>query len=174
VDYSVASILRALLEVYRSWKFILLNIVVGIAYYYLFQYLILLSSRGLVIQTAPPILVYSLDLSASVVLTLSVYSVHQRLSKKRIEAGASSSVVGTGSILAAGITAGCACQAPILYSVLYFLGLNALEASGFVALVNEYQIPILLILILINAIVIFITLTRIQLTQRPKREKHLG
>lgn len=162
----MASVPRALLEVYRSWKFLLLNIVVGIIYYYLFEDMILISSRGLVILTAPPILVYSLDLGASAVLTLSVFSVHQRLSKKRIAAGTSSGALGTASVLAAGITAGCSCQVPILYSILYFLGLNALEASGLVALVNEYQIEILLTLIVINIVLLFATLSRIQISPR--------
>ena len=167
----MGSILRAMLEVYRSWKFLFLNVVVGIVYYFLFQYMILISSRGLIIQTAPPVLVYSLDLSASVVLTLSVFSVHQRLSKKRIATSSSTGALGTGSVLAAGVTAGCACQTPVLYSVLYFFGLNALEASGIVALINEYQIEIFLTLIAINIFAIFVMLLRIQISPKSVREK---
>jgi hypothetical protein len=163
----VLSKFQVLKKVYRSWKYDILNIIIVIAYYYLFQYLVLISTRGIVIQTTPAYLIYFLDGSASVLITLSIYSVAQRLSnRKRIVTGASSGAVSAGSILAAGISAGCACQAPVLYNLLYFFGLNAFEASSFVAIVDQYQIEIMWVLLLINIGIIFLTLSRMQASLR--------
>jgi hypothetical protein len=153
---------QLLIRVYRNRKFLLLNICIGVVYYFLYQYLIFLSTQGILVQSVPAYLVYLLALSASVVITLSVYSVSQRLPRKKIVRGASSGVLGTASIVVAGITAGCACQAPILYNILYFVGLNTLEASSFVAMVNFYQIEIILALIAINVVLAYLTLSRIQ------------
>jgi hypothetical protein len=74
------------------------------------------------------------------------------------------------SVFIGGVIAGCACQAPILYNLLYFLGLNALEASGLVASVDVYQFEIMWLLILLNLGMIILVLSKIPSTAVVKKQ----
>lgn len=155
--------LAALSRVYRSWRYWLLTTIIAFFYYFLLQYLIEVSNRGIVIITIPQYLVFLLDVSAAILITLGVYSARQTLIKRKALSGASSGLVSSISVLTAGVSVSCACQAPILYNILYFFGLNSFEASGIVVTVNDLQVPILWILVGLNFAMILVITTRMKL-----------
>ncbi len=121
----------------------------------------MVSNHGLTLLSAPSYLIYLLDLLASMSITLSVYSLSQAL-KAKLAAGAATGFVSSISVLTAGISVGCACQAPILYNFLYFFGLNSLEASSIVVAIDNYEIPIMSGLILLNLITIIMIGSKIK------------
>ena len=153
--------LRAFVRVYKSGWSWLITAVAGLVYYWIFQVFVAASSGGIVLLVVPLNLVYTLDISASILITLGIFSFRLAIRRAKIVTSTSSSAVSTFSILAAGVSAGCACQAPILFNLLYFLGLNSLEASSIVVSINDYQIQIILALIVLNVIMILVTASRI-------------
>jgi hypothetical protein len=152
--------IRTLGLAYRSWHYWLLTASAGVIYYFILQYLIEISNKGIVIITVPKYLLFLLDITAAISITLGVYSVRQSLIRTRALSGASSGVVSSLSVLTAGVSVSCACQAPILYNILYFVGLNSFEASGIVVTINDLQVPIMWGLVALNLIVILIITTR--------------
>ena len=154
--------LIAFFGVYRSWYYWLVTTTIAFFYYFILQYLIEVSNKGIVIVTVPQYLIFFLDISASILITLGVYSVRQTLAKRRALSGASSGLVSSISVLTASVSVSCACQAPILYNILYFLGLNSFEASGIVVTLNDLQVPILWALVGLNLAMILVMTTRIK------------
>jgi hypothetical protein len=153
--------LKGLWRVYNSWKSWILTAAIALVYYLLFRYLVTLSNHGILFLSVPAYLIYALDILASILITSGIYSIVRTTGKRRVS-GSSSGFVSAASILAAGISVGCACQAPILYSILYLVGLNSIEASGIVVTIVDYNIEILWLLVLINLIMIFIVASRIK------------
>lgn len=150
-----------LVRIYGSWYNWLVTIAAAAIYYEIFQYLLYVSSKGIVILEVPLSLVAGLDTSASVLITLGFYSFSRALgSRQKSLTGASSGALSTLSVIVAGVSVSCACQAPIIYSLLYFLGLNSLEASTIVVELNDYQDQIIWLLILLNIVTITLTLIR--------------
>jgi hypothetical protein len=165
--------LTVLARVYGSWKYDLITIAAAILYYWIFEYLIEASSRGIILLSIPAYLIYILVITAAISITLGIFSLSHALRQRKILAGTSSSTVSTFSVLAAGISVGCACQAPILYNLLYFLGLNTLEASSIVVGINDYQVQIISLLIILNVLMIVVVTWRMPLayfanTKKPR------
>lgn len=163
--------LRGLWQVYSSWRYWIVTAAVAFIYYEVFRYLIAVSNHGLQLLSAPLYLIYALNLAAAIAITISIYSMVQSL-KSRITAGASSGALSTISVLVAGITVGCACQAPILYTLLYFVGLNSIEASGIVVTMDDYSTPIMWALVLLNVALIFFSASRPRFTSLQPPKEH--
>jgi len=153
---------------------LLLTLAGGVLYYFLFEYLVSLNNYGIVIFYVPIYLVYLLSLTASLLLTVTVYAFSSRI---RQGAGIvpSRGLVGSISAAVGGCVGGCACQAPILYNIFYLIGLNAFEASGVVTLIASYQTELNVLLILLNAILTYRILSKVSLTTAlgtmPRNEK---
>lgn len=105
-------------------------------------------------------LVYLLSLSASLLLTMTVYAFSLRI-REGVRAGPVRGLFGSISAAVGGSVAGCACQAPILYNLLYFLGMNAFEASGLVTLAATYQTELNVLLILLNILMTYSILSKV-------------
>ena len=152
----------------------LLTLAGGVLYYFLFEYLVSLNNYGIVIFYVPIYLVYLLSLTASLLLTVTVYAFSSRI---RQGAGIvpSRGLVGSISAAVGGCVGGCACQAPILYNIFYLIGLNAFEASGVVTLIASYQTELNVLLILLNAVMTNSILSKVPLTTalgtKPRNEK---
>lgn len=159
----IQSNLRALEIVYRSPKYLALTLAGGVLYYLIFNYIVSLNNVGIVIYSAPVYLVYLLSFTASLLLTLTVYSASLRIRHGLRTASSMGLVASISTIVGGGVTA-CACEAPILYNLLYFLGLNAFEASGFVALIGAYIFEIDAVLILLNVAAAYMVLSKISRT----------
>ncbi|MCL4411642.1 hypothetical protein M1329_01790 [Candidatus Marsarchaeota archaeon] len=142
--------LYELLRKVYSPKYVALN-VAAFAVYYLAATSIAKFSSGVVIF-APysNVLFYAVLATASVLLTLSVYSIQNT---RRNAAKYSASLSGTFTAIGGGLFLGCGCQAPILFSVfsLFVGSANALGADVFI---SDYELPLLLALLFINAAII--------------------
>lgn len=161
--------LRMLALIYRSPKYVLLTVFAAGLYYLLFNYFVSLENYGLVIYSEPAYLVYLLSLSASVLLTITVYTLSLRL-RRGLRTSSRAGLLASLSTVVGGCITGCACQAPILYSIVYFFGLNAFEASGVVTLFVAHDSEINAALVLLNVAVAFRLLSKIsRVGGRPAR-----
>jgi hypothetical protein len=158
--HRIQSNLRVFETVFRSPKYLALALGGVIVYYFVFNYLVSLNNIGIVINSGPVYFVYLLAITASVLLTLTAYSVSLRLRSGLRKASPMGFVATITPIIGGGVT-GCACQAPILYNLLYFVGLNSFEASGFVTLVAAYALEIDAALILLNLVAAYAVLSKI-------------
>lgn len=152
--------LRILATIYRSPKYVVLSVIAAAAYYEVFAYFVSLNNFGIVIFSAPVYLVYLLAITASLLLTITIYSVSLRL-RQGMQASSPAGLLASITTIVGGTVAGCACQAPILYNLLYFVGLNAFEASGVVTLLIAYSVEINSFLILLNLAAAYLLLSKI-------------
>ena len=138
-----------LTRVYRP-KYIALNIA-AFAVYYAVAIGIAKFSNGVVIF-APytNVLFYAVLATASILLTLSVYSIRNT---RRNAAKYSASTFGTLTAVGGGLFLGCGCQAPILFSV-FSIFVGSANALGADVLISDYELPLLLALLFINAAII--------------------
>ncbi|HUI00536.1 MAG TPA: hypothetical protein VLX56_02765 [Nitrososphaerales archaeon] len=150
---------RALAMIYRSPKYVVLSLAAAVVYYYLFAYFVSLENYGIVIYSEPAYMVYLLAVTASVLLTVTVYSLSLRL-RRGIQTSSPGGFLASVTTVVGGCMAGCACQAPILYNLLYFFGLNAFEASGVVTTLVSYDFEINLALIVLNIVVAYRLLSK--------------
>jgi hypothetical protein len=153
--------LKALAAIYRSPKYMVLTIAAAASYYYLFNYFVSLDNHGIVIYSEPVYLVYSLAITAALLLTITVYSVTLRLRNRVQSSSSSAGLLASTSTVVGGCVTGCACQAPILYYLLYFFGMNAFEASGIVSTILAYDFDINVALIVLNLVVAYRMLSKV-------------
>lgn len=150
----------------KTWKYFGLCMLLFFVYYLSFRYLISSSNGGLVLIAVPIYLVYALISTASILFTLSVYSLISSFPRTGRN-GAPPGIFSAFSVFVGGVSAGCACQAPILYGMLYFLGLNSLEASGLVTSFADHENAIMEAMIAVNLILIVLFYGRIQKANGP-------
>jgi hypothetical protein len=151
--------LEVLKKIFTSPFYILITIAAIVAYYELFQYLILSSNKGLFLVTVPLYLIYALVFSASVLLTTSVYAVHSSIRARY--AGAEGGVLSVLSSSLGGLVVGCSCYAPILSSVMYAIGFGTLQVSGAISFLGVYQAWFVVLFVAANLIFIYYQLGRI-------------
>ena len=136
----------ALKKVFTSPRYALFALVAAAAYYLLFFYIVNYGS-GLPFATAPVSLVYALIASSAVLVSLSAYVMMESL---RVVTGGASGAVGVCTASFGCMIAGCGCYAPAVSSLLYLMGLGAIQVSGIVALLGNYQAGLISLLIAIN------------------------
>jgi hypothetical protein len=136
-------------KIYRP-KYIVLNIAIAVAYYYLIEYLLSIQQRGIPITSVPLYLIYALVATTSVSLTIAVYSISNT---RRNEAKVSATATSVITAFIGGIISGCSCQAAILFSVLE-VSVGAGEATLVNTVVGENAPLIFGAMIIINLFVI--------------------
>lgn len=149
-------IIRTLRQVYRP-KYILFNIAALLIYYLAYDYLVQYQQLGLVIITAPIYLVYALLVTASVLLTISVYSISNTIRNKVHVSG---SVLGTFTAMGGAIVSGCNCTAPILFS-LTAVGISSASVVLLQNFISAYQIPLFAVMIGINLFAVMYNVSKI-------------
>ncbi|MDE1855114.1 MAG: hypothetical protein KGH57_02220 [Candidatus Micrarchaeota archaeon] len=154
-------------KVFASPFYIFLAIAAVVAYYWLFYYLITVSNKGLFFVTVPMYLIYALILSASVLVTLSVYAVSNSLKTKY--SGAEGGLLSVATSAFGGFIVGCNCYAPIFSSVLYAIGFGTLQVSSAISFLGAYQLWFVVLLIAANLIFIYYQLGRITRIGGPHR-----
>ena len=159
VHYTRRSRLSIFRDIFTSYSYILIAILGSILYYFIFSYLISVSSNGVFVFTAPLYLIYLLVISAGVLLAVSAYVLRRSVGGTRL--GASDSAASAITAVIGGLVAGCGCSAPALYSLLSLLGISAADAFGITYAINQLQIPGLLILTAINILLIYYNLGKI-------------
>lgn len=140
---------KSIKSIYKP-KYILLNIAIAVAYYYLISYLLSLQQRGIPITSVPIYLIYALVATSSVSLTIAIYSIsNTRRNKAKVSATTASLI----TTFLGGILSGCSCQAAILFNVLA-ISVGTGEASLVNTVVGENAPIIFGAMIIINLFVI--------------------
>ena len=149
-------IYQTLKDIYKP-KYILLNIAIVTAYYYLITLMLSIQQQGVPITSVDVNLIYILVITASVTLTIAIYSIKNT---RRNAAKVSATTVSTISAVAGGVLAGCSCQAAILFSILVLV-INGGEAASINAMVSGYANLLYEVMILINLFVIIYYLNKL-------------
>lgn len=115
-----------------SWKIIVLNIALFIAYYLMFNYFIKYQNHGIVlILNVPVYLIYIMVATTSVLSSVSISSI-LHTAKTRL------SFIGTGfgafASAFSGIISGCGCSFPLVLSIVTLLGVN----SSYALIINLF------------------------------------
>ncbi len=157
VVYSLPSLRNTISAVKRIWrpKYIILNIVFGVIYYYFLLYLVVIQ-RGTLFFIIPQILIYSMVITSSVMLTIAVYSISNT---RRNSARFSASGAGAGSIIAGSTLCGCTSSFPILLATAV-----GISFDGLLALKNfliNYGPIIFSLLVALNLVVILYYLNKL-------------
>ncbi len=146
-------------EITRSPPLIALFIAGAILYYFLIEYVITISSQGIFLITMPLYLLYSVSVSSALLLTISAYSI--LLSRKYGMMGLENGTASAVTTLAGGLVTSCGCSAPILGTILYLLGANAIGVSGTITFVATNQEGLMAAVILANILLAYYSLGRL-------------
>ncbi len=159
VHYTRRSRLSIFRNIFTSYPYILIAILGSILYYFIFSYLISVSSNDVVVFTTPLYFIYFLVISAGILLAVSAYVL--RRSTGGAGLGASDSAASALTTITGGLVASCGCSAPALYSFFSLLGISAADAFGITYSISQFQIPALLLLTAINILLIYYNLGKI-------------
>ncbi|MDE1833179.1 MAG: hypothetical protein KGH58_02050 [Candidatus Micrarchaeota archaeon] len=165
--------LQVLRMVYASPAYTLVNISAAIFYYFLFRYVLASQNYGIFLLTAPQAWIYALVISSSVLLTLGVYGIRSAFEPRgNAITGEGASVATT---LLGALVSGCAsCQAPLIGTLLYAAGLDALSVSGVISWIGSNQALILLAFIVINLAMIYYSTGKIAEGCRIRQRRRRG
>ncbi len=148
-------------RLFVSPRYVIVAALAAAAYYFLFFYVVSYG-MGIAFVTSPVYLVYALIASSAVLAALGAYELGGLLLVPAGEAEALS--VCTASFGFA--IAGCGCYAPLVSSLLYMMGLGAIQVSGVIALLGNYQAWLISLLIIINLAFIYYQTGRISRKRR--------
>ncbi len=142
--------------IYRP-KYIAINVITAIAYFLFISYLLRFQNYGVLIISVPPYVLYLLSITASISLTIGIYSIGNA---RNNHAGGTGSMTGTATAFAGSLVGGCGCHAPILVSAIALLGFGSAAFPADV-LLTSYATPIFLVLIIINIAISIYYLNRL-------------
>ncbi len=134
--------------------------VAGSILYYLFiRYIITISSQGVFLITMPLYLLYAVSISSALLLTVSAYSM--RLSYAHGLMGISDGTASAATTVVGSLVTSCGCSAPVLGTILYLLGANAIGVSGAIAFIATNQEWLMAAVILANLLLAYYSLGRL-------------
>lgn len=142
---TLSRMLATLMSIYRP-RYILINFVLAIAYYYLYITLLKVQNYGIVLLHLPQYLLYLLIITSSMAFTVAVYSIWN---SRRNKAYISASTVGTLTTLVGGVIGGCNCAAPLLFSFVA-VGFSTSQIITLTDFVSKYQTWVVAAMIAIN------------------------
>jgi len=145
----------------------LLEFVLGSFIYTLIYLAIISTNKFIILSGLLEVLIGLLILSSSILLVIATFII-KNASKPSGYAGGAYSVIVS---LLGSLFVSCGCQAPLLATLLYFIGLNAVEASYLYSFFASYNAFILLAFIIINIFLIYYYLGMAsQYTKEGKKE----
>ena len=130
----IGRVYESLKRIYRP-RYAVLNAAAAIAYYFLFSFLIRYQNYGILLVNVPAYLEYSMIATASVLLTISVYSIRNT---RRNHARFTASSASAASLLFGGMFGGCGCAAPLIMG-LATLGISSSSLFSVNALIAVYS-----------------------------------
>jgi hypothetical protein len=148
--------IRTLVSIYRP-KYLVVNIVALVVYYYAYFELISYQNLGVFLSNVSEDLLYSLVLTSSVLLTISIYSIRNTRNNR---ASISGTTLGTVATLFGGVIGGCGCSVPVISS-LAVVGLSASEVVSLNNFLADYQNQIFGFMVVANLAVIVYYLFRL-------------
>lgn len=146
--WSRPGFLRTLFSLYSSWKTLLTNAILFLAYYLLFYELIVSSNAGFFLITIPYSLLILLVLVSSIQATVAFFYLRLAL-RRRSLTGVAQSPVG---VALGAFVASCSCNLSVLGPLLYFIGLNSLEVSGVLSFLAAYQEALVEAIVLVDVL----------------------
>ncbi|MGC9099240.1 MAG: hypothetical protein ACP5HW_01685 [Candidatus Micrarchaeia archaeon] len=148
-------------------KIYLAELFIGFFAYLFIFILIVHTNKFIIINSESRILIGTLIVTSSFILTLATYII--RNSAK--PSGYAGSIYSLLVSIFGSFFASCGCQAPLLMTILYTIGLNAIEATWFMSIIVSYNNYILLAFIAINLLLIYYYLGKgAQYTESGKKE----
>jgi hypothetical protein len=158
---------NALKRVFTAPRFVLMAAGAAVAYYLLYFYVINYG-LGAVLVTMQVYPIYALIASSAVLAALSAYELARLLDA--LDAG-ESGVVSVCTASFGVLIAGCGCYAPIVSSLLYLFGLGAIQVSGIISLLGNYQEWLIFLMIIINLAFIYYQSGRIARKAKASRRR---
>ncbi len=152
-----ANIKKTLKTIYIKPRYILLNVISFLVYYYIFASLISYQNYGILLIELPIYLIYVMIGLSSILFTISIYSIKNTIKNQAKISGSSISVI---TMLLGSFVGGCGCAAPLLYG-LSAIGISLSTTSTLAYFINAYVIWIFYAMIFIDAIVIFYYLNKL-------------
>jgi len=160
--------LNALKEIYTSYFYIAETVLGAFVYYFL--YIIIAASQGIFLFiTTPLYLIYLLIVTSAILLTIATFVI--RRSAKAIKSAYASGAYSLLASVFGGLVASCGCEMPLFTAFLYVIGMNALEVTGFISVVNLYKIYILSIFIIANVLLSYYYLGKVTPSYNKKVNK---
>ena len=138
-------------------KYIVINTVIAVAYFYLVRLLIKVQGNGIFVQTTPNYIILLLSISSAMTLTIAIYAI-ANTRKNRADTMASATSVT--SVVIGSLISGCGCQMGILASLVSFI-VGASGAFAFNVIIADNALYILAAIILINIFVFIYYLNKI-------------
>ncbi len=139
-------------------RYLLLNLVVLLAYYLVIEKLLAIQQFGIAFSAAPAYLVIALAVTSSVLMTIAVYTILE--SRRARGLGAEEAVGSCATALVGGVLSGCGCQGAIAYSALAIV-LGGGEAYAMNTILTEHIALILAALTIFNIAFIVYSLGRL-------------
>ncbi len=153
-------------RIFSSPIMILAFALISILYYFLIHFLITASSHGLFLITLPSYFIYVLALTSSLLMTISIYQIHISFKNRILAAGeGATSAITT---IAGGLITSCGCSSPILSTILYGIGVNIIGVSGAISFVASNQEWLVGIAILVNLVLSYYSLGKLDRLQAKK------
>ncbi|MCL4403413.1 MAG: hypothetical protein M1500_01820 [Candidatus Marsarchaeota archaeon] len=138
-------------------KYLAINLVAAIAYFLFISFLLRYQNYGTLIVSVPMYILYLLSITASISLTIGIYSIGNTRNNHAKGAG---STAGTATTFVGSLVGGCGCHAPILVSVIALFGFGS-AAFPIDVLLTENATPIFMVLIIINIAISIYYLNRL-------------
>ena len=136
-----------------SWFSLSVLIISTAIYFGVYYYMILASSEGAYIVTAPIYLTYAIIFTSALLLTIGIYSTKNAL--LRLRSSTSESTASIITLIAGGLFTSCGCSTPILGTILYTLGVGIIGRTNAIIFVSSNQAYLLLAILLINLLMIY-------------------
>jgi len=140
-----------------SPRYIALNIAAAVIYYFIFGFLIRYQNYGILLISVPVLLVYAVIASASVLLTVSVFSIHNT---RRNQAKVAASSLSAVTLVVGGVLGGCGCAEPLIFG-LGTLGISSSTLFSVNAVLTAYASQIFIAMVLVNLILILYYLNKL-------------
>ncbi len=157
----------SLRRIYRP-RYLALNIVAAIVYYFAFQFLIKYQNYGILLVNVPAYLEYVLIATASVLLTISVYSIRNT---RKNQAKLSASSLSIAALVLGGVFGGCGCAEPLIFGLTAF-GISSASLFSANAVLTALAAQIFWAIIIANLALIFYYLNKLSKPVCMVRPKH--
>lgn len=148
-----------LIAIFSHKRYIALTAIFAAILYALFYYLITANNKGIFLITIPVYVIYLLVITSGILLSISVFAAAYSIASKKAEAAGG--ILGILLPSIGGVVATCACDFPILASILTIFGVNTIDAVGIISEIGDYGAWIMGAMIAINLIAIYYYLGKI-------------
>ncbi len=156
-------------RIYRP-SYAALNVATAVAYYLFFGFLIRYQDYGIFLVNVPAYLEYAVIITASVLLTISVYSIRNtRRNKAKFTASSVSAV----TLILGGVLGGCGCAEPLLMGFAA-LGISSTTLFSLNSLISSFSVQVFFAMAAVNIAIIVYYLNKLSKQScivKPKKSK---